>query len=213
MLLEQVDRRVRKDLAAWFDIGAMDGDAQIRSIQRMGHSILSAIHEMNHSQVEIWRRSIETAQAAWVETLEENHSLVQRNLGDAVGVSVKCLADQMSESLRQLDAALEHRGQQWQVHLSQLTRQIHDQQQSVITTGQAVLQALRTATPPANSATYAADAAELRRTLQGILAFLQDHRGHHAPPSQTTPHDAAAPVAVSQRLRRAMQIFKEDRAA
>lgn len=217
-LLEQVDRKVRQDLAGWFVIGSSSGDEYVRTVQQIGRSILVATHEMSQTQIELWKRSIESAQAAWLETIQGNHELVQRSLSDSIECSVERLAERLGESIQQADAALEYRGQQWQVHLSQLTRQTLDQQQSVISSTQAVLAALRGATPPAANETQTIlDSITLNHTLKDLAHSLETFMARMAqsPMGQTLltaePGSPSPPPTTSKAS--VLRIFKEDIAA
>jgi biopolymer transport protein ExbB/TolQ len=211
-LLEGVDHRVRADLAGWFEIGAADGDAYVRAVQRIGRSILAATHEMSQSQCELWRRSIEAAQAAWMQALSDQHDLVQRNLSDAVHSSVERFAERLGDSIQQVDASLERRGQQWQVHLSQLTRQIHDQQTAVVTSSDAVLAALRDCPPMQQvEAQRLLDAVTLNRTLQDLIQALRGLTGLNRVSSGPLAQGDAPPANTPSSA--PLRIFPEDLAA
>ncbi len=214
-LLEQVDGQVRRDLSGWFEVGATDGDVYVRTVQRIGRSILAAIHEMSQTQTEIWRRSIESAQTAWVVAMQENHSIVQRNLSDSIDSAVGRMADRLSDSIHQVDGALEHRGQQWQVHLSHLTRQIHEQQQAVVASSQAVLTTLRGSVPPRESETQKIlDSVTLNRTLQDLVQTLNQFTSRI---ELRTSGETASDSAILNKSRAAdnaqLRVFKEDVAA
>jgi biopolymer transport protein ExbB/TolQ len=213
-LLEQVDRQIHRDLSGWFDVGSTDGDAYVRTVQRIGRSILAATHEMSQTQMELWRRSIDAAQAAWIEALQANHQLVQQNLSDSIDVAVDRMAQRLADSIQQVDAALERRGQQWQTQLSQMTRQIQDQQQSVLTSSQAVLSGLRGLGGDQSSETQRLlDSVTLNRTLQDLIESLNRFTAQLGSQSSAasasavdaSPSRAAGPVPL--------RIFKEDLAA
>lgn len=214
-LLEHVDRQVRRDLMGWFEVGASDRDEYVRAVQRIGRSILAATHEMSQSQMEVWRKSIESAQAAWVEALQDNHTLVQRNLGDSIDAAVDRMAQRLGDSIQQVDSALERRGQQWQVHLSQLTQQIHEQQKSVIASSESVLSGLRGVAPATAGETQRLlDAVTLNRTLQDLIHSLNQFtlelgqsKGLERLPNATVAHELTGGNSAS------LRIFKEDRAA
>ncbi len=214
-LLEHVDGQVRRDLSGWFEVGSTDGDAYVRAVQRIGRSILAATHEMSQTQAEIWRRSIESAQTAWVAAMQENHSIVQRNLSDSIDAAVSRMADRLSDSIHQVDAALERRGQQWQVHLSQMTRQIHEQQQAVVTSTQAVLTTLRGAMPTHGTDTQKLlDSVTLNRTLQDLVQSLNQFASR-IPPSEAgeAPSDSSMSDESRETEKSRLRVFKEDLAA
>lgn len=200
-LLEHVDRQVRQDVCGWFYAEAHDGDAYVRTVQRMGRSILAATHEMSQTQIELWKRSIEAAQVAWLSSIEHNHEIIQTNLRGAVESAVDRMATRLDESIQKVDTALEHRGQQWQVHLSQLTRQTHEHQQSVIESTQTVLAALRER-PAATSIApnQLLESANLTRALQQLIRTLE------------TVH-AAEPNAAQAKGKLPLRVFKEESAA
>jgi biopolymer transport protein ExbB/TolQ len=204
-LLDQVDRQVRHDLAGWFEWGSGDGDHYVRTVQRIGRSILAATHQMSQTQIELWKRSIEAAQQAWVETIQGNHELIQHNLSDAIESSVERMAQRLDESIQRADAALEHRGQQWQVHLSQLARQTHEQQQTVISTTQTAIAALRGRSPAGVIEPRALlDATTSQRTMQQLNLTLEALTAQLM--RMETPDAAAANAAE-------LRIFDQDAAA
>ncbi len=213
-LLEQVDRQVRNDLSGWFVLGSSSGDAYVRTVQQIGRSILVATHEMSQTQIELWKRSIETAQAAWLETIQGNHEMVQRNLSDSIGSAVDRLTQRLGESIQEADAALEHRGQQWQVHLSQLTRQTLEQQQSVISSTQAVLAALRGTIPTSSTETQTVlDSITLKHTLQNLAHSLDSFTSHMARTTLDAIRTAAVVPESTSTKTAVLRIFKEDLAA
>lgn len=212
-LLEHVDRQVRQDLAGWFVIEPSDGDPYVRTIQRMGRSILAATHEMSQTQIELWKRSIESAQIAWLSAIEHHHAIVKDNLSGAIESSVQQMAEQLDRSIQRADSALEHRGQQWQVHLSQLTRQTHEQQQLVVDSTQTIITALRDRSAPvAIAPNQLLDSANLTRALQQLTTTLEALRGATADDASAAAA-TGAPETATRKTALPLRVFKEDAAA
>jgi hypothetical protein len=208
-LLDQVDRQVREDLADWFEVGSGDGDVYVRSVERIGRSVLAATHQMSQTQIELWKRSIEAAQTAWLETMQGNHEIIQNNLSDAIEASVDRMAQRLDASIQRADAALEHRGQQWQVHLSQLARQTHEQQQAVVTSTQSVLTALKgRSTSTVVEPRALLDASTTQRTLQQLNRTLEALAAHLSQSGGVEPIEKSTSDESSN-----LRIFDEDVAA
>ncbi len=123
-LLQQVDEEVRNELAHWFHVGGQEHDVYVKTMQRIGRSIVAATHEMSQKQIEVWRRSIETAQAAWLQSSQICYDLVQNNLSQTLDQSLQKMSSELSASIFRLDAALGERARQWQDNLVGVSEQI-----------------------------------------------------------------------------------------
>ena len=131
-LLEAVDEEVGELFAGWFVWGNQSSDEQVRAMHRIGRAMVAATHEMSQKQIEIWRRSIEAAQSAWLQASRNTYELVDGHLGRTLQDALSQMSLQLAGTIRQLDQALDERARQWQDRLVQVSDRLVDVQQKTV---------------------------------------------------------------------------------
>ena len=134
-LLHSVDGRARQELISHFDVAGLDKDPLLRSVERAGRKMLKSSEQLVAKQIELWRHSIESAQAAWVENNTKAHEVIQQNLSQAVTAAVEQLGESINRTISQTDQQLARRWEQWQVAFSENARLMCDQQEHLSHTG------------------------------------------------------------------------------
>ncbi len=128
-LLAAIDQEAEDQFATWFTGGNQSSDHQIRAMHRIGKAMVAATHEMSQKQIEIWRRSIESAQSAWLQASRNTYELVDSHLGRTLQEALSQMSVQLAGTIRQLDQALDERARQWQDRLVVVSQQIVEVQQ------------------------------------------------------------------------------------
>jgi biopolymer transport protein ExbB/TolQ len=116
-LLAEIDQEVREVFGKWFEPGNQSADDQVRAMHRIGRAMIAATHEMSQKQIEVWRRSIEAAQSAWLQAARNTYELLDAQLGRTLHDALSEMASQLSGTIRGLDQSLDERARQWQDRL------------------------------------------------------------------------------------------------
>jgi hypothetical protein len=197
-LLKQVDDEVRAELAKSFLVTSQENDAYVRTVQRIGRTIVAATHEMSQKQIEVWRRSIETAQAAWIQSTQMCYELVQSSLAKSLEQSLAGMSSELATTIRNLDASLLERGRQWQENLVEAAEQIAQQHRQASLDQQQAAEILRQA-GQFDDPTLKLRLADLIDSLNLLSSRLQ-HSGHSAEASSRPDEQAVAGEPVRLRV-------------
>ena len=122
-LLVLVSQRARSEIVAIFDL------TEDRSeLKQLTEAIIQASQQSVEKQIELWKRTIANAEAAWVSSLSQTNEMVQSNLSNALEDNINDLSHYLGEAISKTDDSIQHRLQQWQVTLSSNARRIEEQQ-------------------------------------------------------------------------------------
>ena len=121
-LLRAVDQRARRDLVQHLSMDPAKADPTIELKQ----TVLETSAELVERQADLWRKSIQAAEKAWIESLSGVSQQVRDNLTESLDHSVHCLADYLGQAIRRADVSMSHRWHQWQVSLSENVRTLRE---------------------------------------------------------------------------------------
>lgn len=131
-LLTDVDDRSREELGNHYSSFGASVDANLLPVHRLGRMIMTANHELVQRQVELWQKSIEVAQTAWLDAAQQSQQTIEQKLSIALNRSSETLASHVQTCVDTADAKLEKRWEQWQVQFSDNARMLRDHQDQLL---------------------------------------------------------------------------------
>ena len=84
-LLEQVDRRVQRELADRFPAVPVGGDGQVVAMRNMAQTMLQATEVLVRRQAELWQASVDSAAQHWTQMAEVAGGHVKTAMSEATG--------------------------------------------------------------------------------------------------------------------------------
>ena len=127
-LLLLVDHRAQAEINRSLNACASDSATAIASLS---NELLKVSRDSTEQQTAIWKKTIRSAEQAWVSTLTDANTHVQSNMSAALDDNVSNLAHYLGEAIDKADTAMTHRWQQWQVTLSENARMLEAQQRQL----------------------------------------------------------------------------------
>lgn len=137
-LLTDVDTKSRDELSRHYSSFGASVDANLLPVHRLGRMIMTANHELVQRQVELWQKSIEVAQTAWLDAAKQSQTAIQEKLTAALDQSTKTLASHVQTCVNTADQKLEQRWEQWQVQFSNNSRLMREHQDQMLRQSQLV---------------------------------------------------------------------------
>lgn len=128
-LLALVDYLTRSELSSHF---AMSIETETTAIDALQENMLASTEKVVEKQAELWRKTIGTAEVAWIDSIAGVSDQVQQSLTTALGNAVNNLGTCLDQSIQRADKSMSHRWQQWQVMLSENTRDVRQQQKDLL---------------------------------------------------------------------------------
>lgn len=142
-LLGIVDARTAEDLVGRFEEAGAGSDPAVKSIERMGHSILESTHQLVERQSQLWQSSMEEAQGKWTGMTDTSAKELQSALAAALDETLARHAQRMAKIEQDTADQRQHRLEQWQVALSENARVMHAQQKELIRQGEIMASAVQ----------------------------------------------------------------------
>lgn len=123
-ILQEIDEIAEQQVLDTFSSASPDRDPVARSIQKMGQALLKATFSLVEHQHELWNDSLVSAQDAWITATENAKIQSDGHLKEILDAAGDGLAMKLAGALEEADTHLRHRWQQWQVSLSENTREL-----------------------------------------------------------------------------------------
>lgn len=184
-LLVLVDLRAKQEVNSQFDMTVSTTAAVYENI---AVDFLNASRESIGQQTENWRKTIHTAQAAWVSSLGNVNDQVENQLSVALDESVSNLAQRLGEAIDKADTSMSLRWKQWQVTLSENARLMATYQEQLANQTRLIHQMLaegkkdETLRPVLEQNQEAVEAtSQLRQSLDELATVLVDLKKPPAP--------------------------------
>ncbi len=140
-LLLGADEQSKHQLNQFFTIDLERENEHLHAIRSMGEELLKSTEKLVEKQCSLWNHSIVSAQAAWVDSMENVRSSAEERVSSVLNESAKQLASEVAGSISKADKTLDRRIKQWQTSLSELSRKIADQHQQLANQTEAVVEA------------------------------------------------------------------------
>lgn len=131
-LMAGVEARSREILAQWWKINNQSRDQYVQAVESMGNRVLKSSEELVQMQTRLWRKSIQAAESAWLESVRAARDTVQSSLTDAVVKSTNFLGENLQSAIEQSDEAVARRWEQWQLALGENARLLQGHQKQMI---------------------------------------------------------------------------------
>lgn len=140
-LLRLVDERAQTEIDRYFEFSGPANESHAL-LQSWGRRVLAATRKAVREHVEIWRHSMQSAEASWSTSRDEIAEETKGLLVVALRESLSAFAESIGQTIDQCDQRLAQRWQQWQTMLSDAARQLDDRQRLTIHQAQAVSEIL-----------------------------------------------------------------------
>ena len=126
--LHRVDQFALEHLAKIFEFNGEEKAAVDQHVERLGRKMLASTRAAVGEHTRIWKKTIESAEQAWVTTQTQVSATTQRELAEALKSAFTDFANQLQVVSRNSEESIATRVGQWQTLLSDMSRAIQSQQ-------------------------------------------------------------------------------------
>lgn len=142
-LLDTVDKRVNDELVGRFAQIGGRSDPQVRSIERMGQSVINASEQLVQRQTQLWESTINAAHQQWQHLSDATGGQLLSAFNESLDQVLERHAARMAKADQAAAEQLRLRWEQWQVSLSDNARILHSQQKELVKLGETMMQVLQ----------------------------------------------------------------------
>ncbi|MCH2180544.1 MAG: MotA/TolQ/ExbB proton channel family protein [Mariniblastus sp.] len=194
-LLSMVDQKVVQEMAGHFEKEPAT-DAGTVAMERMGKVVMASSYQLVQRQAELWKATIQDAEAAWKTTVSDSNEAVTASLKESFSQVVDQLQVAIGKNIVNADECMSKRWEQWQVMLSDNARAVAGQQAEMVRQSESLSQLIeqirdiQSKQGDENQKTgFVVDENRLNDTLQTLCSAISDMK----PVVKTTDDDVPAP--------------------
>jgi hypothetical protein len=167
-LLETVQRRANEELLPLYEDNVFV-DSQTRAVEKIGRTVMASTHNLVRQQTDQWQANFKVAEDTWTNTVTEIGETIRGSLAESLRLANVEFADSITRGIERADQAMSKRWEQWQVLLSENTRQLNHNQLQILNQIKLIEQLLKKI-EMANGAQHM-----LNRNLDALAATSQLH--------------------------------------
>lgn len=143
-LLAGIDARVNHEMVGRFSLLGGSADPHVRSIERMGQSVIRTTEQLVQRQSEVLQTTVEAAHEHWSGMTDTTSQLVKTALVEAIDETLERHSTRMDKIEQTAAEQVGQRWQQWQTALAENAKVMYEQQKQLVQQGEIMTQAVET---------------------------------------------------------------------